>query len=325
MLLLDDIRPGVRDPEYARRVRAYKARAAENPGRPVVLVIGSSRAAMGVCPVAWEEARPAAPERPDPVLFNLSLLGGGPVTELMVVRRAFADGLRPAVVLFEYWPPFLYSEGDWFEPKRVTVDRLSPADRDIVRDYFPDPATAEAAMWQHRWNPFSASRQRLFVQLLPRWLPHAKRIDWTWNDVDGWGWKPGFDYPPGPTPERTRMLQYCRDIYKPLFDDYRVSPSSDRALREAVAVARGHGAAVGFVYLPESSEFRGWYPPAAERLAREHLAGLSRELAVPVIDARTWADDGLLVDGFHLSRVGATRFTPKLGRAVAETFPEVRP
>jgi hypothetical protein len=91
-----------------------------------------------------------------------------------------------------------------------------------------------------------------------------------------------------------------------------------------VAVARAHGAVVGFTYLPESSEFRSWYPPAAERAAREHLATLSRELGVPVIDARTWMDDGVFVDGFHLSRIGASLFTRKLGPAVAEAFPELR-
>jgi hypothetical protein len=322
VVVLDELRPGVRDPEYARRVARYRARVAENPGRPVVLVIGSSRAAMGVCPAAWEEVRR---DGSAPVLFNMSLLGGGPVMELMVARRAFADGLRPAVVLFEYWPPYLYSEGNWTETKRVAVERLSPVDRPVVRDYFPDRARVEAGMRRHRWNPLWESRERLLVQVFPRWLRNDRRIDWAWDNVDAWGWKAGFDYPPGPTPERAKLLAACRDIYRPLFANYRISPSADRALREAVAVAREHGAAVGFVYLPESSEFRGWYPPRVEQLAREHLARLGRELAVPVIDARTWMDDGLLVDGFHLSRVGAAEFTRKLGPAVAATFPEARP
>ena len=325
MLLLDEIRPGIRDPEYGRRVARYKARVAENPGRPVVLVVGSSRAAMGVCPAAWEESRPATPGRADPMLFNLSLIGSGPVQELMVIRRAYADGLRPTVVLLEYWPPFLYAEGDWFEPKRVPIDRLCPIDRETVHEYFPDPASVETGMWPHRWNPISASRHRLFSQLFPKWLPSDKRIDRVWHDVDDWGWKPGFDLPPGPTDTRAEMLGTCRDIYKPLFADYRVAPMADRAIREAVAVARENGAAVGFAYLPESSEFRRWYPPEAERRAREHLAGLSRDLAVPVIDARAWMDDMLLADGFHLTRIGAAEFTRKLGPAVAATFPEARP
>ena len=89
-------------------------------------------------------------------------------------------------------------------------------------------------------------------------------------------------------------------------------------------MAREHGAAVGLLYLPESSEFRSWYPPEAERLAREHLAGLSRDLALPVINAREWMDDGWLVDGFHLSRLGAAEFTRRLGPAIVAAFPEAK-
>ena len=54
-------------------------------------------------------------------------------------------------------------------------------------------------------------------------------------------------------------------------------------------------------------------------------AAISRELAVPVINAREWMDDGLFVDGFHLSRIGAGEFTRKLGPAVAAAFPGFRP
>lgn len=318
MLILDDLRPGVRDPEYGRRVRQYRDRVAENPTRPVVLILGSSRSAMGVSPAAWEEVCPPG----SPMLFNLSVLGGGPVMEHLVARRGFADGVHPAVVLFEYWPPYFYSEGNWAEHRRILVERLSPIDRPLVQNYFPDPARIESRMRSQRWNPIWASRERLLVQILPKWLRNDRRIDWMWDGVDEWGWKPGFDYPPGRTPERDQMLVACGQVYRPLFADYRISSSADRAMREAVTAAREQGAVVAFLYLPESSEFRSWYTPEAERLARDHLAALARDLAVPVINAREWMDDGLLVDGFHLSRRGAGEFTRKLGPAIVAAFPE---
>jgi hypothetical protein len=320
MVVLDDIRPGVRDPEYGRRVRQYQERLAEHPSRPVVMVVGSSRAAMGVRPGSWEEICPAG----SPMLFNLSLLGGGPVMELLVLRRAFEDGLKPSAILLEYWPPYFYSEGNWSESRRITVERLSPIDRPIVRDYFPPSARAEARMMRHRWNPIWESRERLLVQVFPKWLRNDRRIDWMWDGVDEWGWKAGFDYPPGLTPERARMLETCRAIYRPVFAGYHIAESADRALREAIALARTRGIPVGLLYLPESSEFRSWYTPDAERRAREHLSTISRELAVPVINARDWMDDGLLVDGFHLSRTGAAEFTRRLGPAVVAAFPEAR-
>jgi hypothetical protein len=320
VLVLDDLRPGIRDPEYGRRIHHYREQVAENPGRPMVLLLGSSRAAMGVCPSAWEDVRPAG----SPMIFNLSVLGGGPIMELLVARRAFADGVRPSVVLIEYWPPYFYSEGNWAEPRRIVAERLSPIDRPIVRDYFPNPAGIEARMRGFRRNPIWEARERLLVQLFPKWVRNDRRMDWMWDGVDEWGWKPGFDYPPGNSPERDRMLAACGAIYRPLFADYRISASADRALREAVATARDSGAAVGLLYLPESSEFRSWYTPEAERLARKHLAEVSRDLALPVINAREWMDDGLLVDGFHLSRLGAREFTRRLGTAIAAAFPEAR-
>ena len=91
--------------------------------------------------------------------------------------------------------------------------------------------------------------------------------------------------------------------------------------REAVATARAHGARVGFLVLPETREFQQWYPAELERASGSHLAHLSWELDVPVIDARNGMDERFLADGFHLSRVGAAHFTAKLGREVASAFP----
>jgi hypothetical protein len=317
---LDHTRPGIRDPEYGRRVDRLRARLAENPGRPSIVLIGSSRAAMGVRPDAWEAVRSRQGGPPAPLLFNMSLLGSGPVMELLLARRVYADGLRPDVVLFEYWPPYLYSEREWAEPDRIAAERLSPRDRAVVRDYFPEPEKVEARLRRHWCHPIYANRYRLLVQFAPRWVPKGHRIDWTWDNLDDWGWKPGFDFEPGFTPERAAMLDRCRGVYKTLFDAYRIHPNADRALRAAVATARAYGARVGLVFLPESSEFRGWYTAEAERLARDHLRRITEDLGLPVLDTRNWMPDEYFVDGFHLSRAGAAEFTRRFGPVVAERF-----
>ena len=123
-----------------------------------------------------------------------------------------------------------------------------------------------------------------------------------WNDVDDWGWKAGFEFPPEFAAEQARMIATCRETYRPLFTNYRIAPSANRALREAVAAAREQGAAVGFVFLPESRMFQSWYTPEAERQASEHLAAMCRDLAIPLINARDWMADDRFVDGFHLTR-----------------------
>src|SRR5688500_4326644 len=55
---VDVVRTDLRDPEYGLRLNALRERLAEHPGRPLTLVVGSSRAAMAVSPEAWEAARP---------------------------------------------------------------------------------------------------------------------------------------------------------------------------------------------------------------------------------------------------------------------------
>ncbi|MCE9564533.1 MAG: hypothetical protein K8U57_21045 [Planctomycetes bacterium] len=314
----------VRDPEYGRRAASLRERIAENPGRPVTVVLGSSRVAMGIRPTAWEDVRPADATHPDPLIFNMGLIGSGPVMELMTLRRLYADGFRPDVVLLEFWPPFLHQEGVWTETNRIATDRLIERDRQIVREYFPDPERVERDMDWRRRNPIFANRERLLVQILSRWLLPEKRTDWLWDDLDTWGWKPGNDMEHGLSSMRSDAHARCAEIYKPLFATHKISPIAEQACRESVALARQHGATVGFVFLPESSEFRQLYSPELNQVVRAYLDRLCSELDIPVIDSREWVDDGFIVDGFHLSRVGAAEYTRKLGPSVAATFPKAR-
>src|SRR5262245_4547828 len=65
--------PRLRDPEYGARLARLRQRVREQPDRPLVVALGSSRVAMGVRPAAVDE--PAGPGRPR--LFNFGLVGAG--------------------------------------------------------------------------------------------------------------------------------------------------------------------------------------------------------------------------------------------------------
>jgi hypothetical protein len=314
---LDAPRINLRDPEYGMRARRLRALEAEHLTRPVVLVVGNSRASMGVRPGAWEAVRPGAPD--DPLVFNFSTVGAGPIQQLITARRVYADGFRPAVVLIEYWPPLLRQDGRHGEQNRIDR-RLRYDDLPVVREYYSDPESAERLMLETRANALYANRDRWLLRVVPNWLAPNLRADVAWRGMDPWGWLPGLDVKPEDAVLRRRFLDHYRDDFRERFEGYTIHPDSDRALRELVAVVRSHGSRVGFVYLPESSEFRRWYPPEVETRARAHLAALVSELGVPLIDARGWMDDCYLADGHHLSRIGAARFTPRLGSAIATTF-----
>jgi hypothetical protein len=84
----------LRDPEYGTK----RARLAENRGRPLRLVLGSSRTNLGIHPVALPPL-PAVPARDgaptEPVVFNASLMAAGPVLQLLCLRRLLSNGIRP--------------------------------------------------------------------------------------------------------------------------------------------------------------------------------------------------------------------------------------
>lgn len=312
--------PQLRDPEYGRRANRLAVRTAEHPARPLALVVGSSRTAMGVNPAAWEATRPGAPN--DPLLFNLGTVGAGPVQQLLALRRALDDGKKPAVVLLEYWPPLLRTDGEYAEWRRVDARRLRESDLSVVRDYFPDPSATESDMRRARYDVFRFNRTRLLTQAVPNMVPKPGRADVAWADLDRWGWLPGME--PKNETERRALIDHYRDEYRRRFAGHTIGADAARALRESVQVARAAGAQVAFVVLPESVEFRAWYPPDVEAAAREHLAALSAECGAPVIDARDWEPDAHLADGFHLSRTGSRAFTSKLGAHLRSAFPESR-
>ena len=180
-------------------------------------------------------------------------------------------------------------------------------------------------MLADRLHPLYRTRHRLIAQICPRWQPWDKRLEMAWGNLDGWGWLSGLEerYPPDPEMRKLR-LAHCEKVYRPQFEGFTIHALADRALRETVALARANGARVAFTYLPEASEFRGWMPADVERAAQAHLGTLCREFDVPLINGRLWMADGYLVDGFHLSRIGAAEFTKRFGPAVAATFPELR-
>jgi hypothetical protein len=66
--------------------------------------------------------------------------------------------------------------------------------------------------------------------------------------------------------------------------------------------------------MPEGSEFRSWYPPAARGEIENYLSKLSRQYGCLYYDAAAWCADEDFWDGHHLLPGGARRFSAKFGR-----------
>jgi hypothetical protein len=272
-----------------------------------VIALGSSRVAMGL-------RAEATAHRPDaPLLFNFGLIGGGPIMELVCLRRLLADGIRPDLVLVEVWPPFWVHRGPLREVNRIELDRLTVADMRLVRRFIPDARNVTWCWWQAQLTPWFSNRFKLMNLVAPAWLPFTARKDHNWKPLDPWGWLPGQDTRDGVElyPQRFQKVQAC---FGPILHDYAVDERARLALRDLLELCRSEGLRVALLYMPEGDDFRQLYSPVARKRSDKVLAELRKEHPVPVIDARSWMANDDFLDGFHLLTAGAYRFTDRLER-----------
>jgi hypothetical protein len=74
--------------------------------------------------------------------------------------------------------------------------------------------------------------------------------------------------------------------------------------------------------MPESTEFRSWYPPPTQEQLSAYLASLRREYGTPLMDARGWVPNDEFWDGHHMLREGAAAFTQRFAAEVVSPLVE---
>ncbi len=304
--------PELRDPEYGAKLTRLLARRSEEPGRPLLLALGSSRTSNGLSPLAAEG--PSAAGGGSPLLFNFGLSSSGPVEELFTLRRLLAEGVRPDGVVIEVLPLLLGS------PDRLKnqfrVDRLSWGDLALADDYAARPGRQRRWWAASRLVPWFSNRYAVMSRFAHGWLPMTRRQDFYWAGMDGRGWQALAELPTT-GPEYRRRLERVRNEYGPCLDSFRAHDEPDRALRQLLELCRRERIAAVLVLMPESDVFRGWCSPAARVALADYLAGVSRAFDVPVLDAREWvADEGAFLDSHHLLPRGARTFSERFGREV---------
>jgi hypothetical protein len=296
---------GVRfDPEFASHLGLLRARIAEDPHRPLLLVVGSSRVVMAFnperLPALWtnsgQQVRP----------FNLAHHAAGPVMNLMTVCRLLDEGIRPDWMVLEVMPPFLGEEGFG-----ALTAHVGPADLALLRQY-TNPWRLYGCFLLDRLLTGHRHQRHFLYQHTPDWV----LSDYTF---------PGMHLRPlgGACLEdhmdpaaRQRWLEFARGQYFDRVQQYAVDPIEDRAMRALLERCRQERIATALVLAPESSAFRAWYSPQALATIKDYLDRLSREYGVPVVDARTWVADHDFKDGHHVLARGAAVFTDRLARQV---------
>src|SRR5262249_4732923 len=178
--------PGLRDPEFHRKLVRLRARQTERPGAPLVLALGSSRVYTGLRLQALGDEAYSAQR---PLCFNAGLLGAGPLLQLLALDRMLRAGQRPDAVVMEFWPPLL-ADGAWSEEdKRIAANRLSVHDVEVVSRHAGDPDRVRSQGWAARRVPTYGQRFVARGLVVPNWDAFDRRLSSVWDGMDGWGWR----------------------------------------------------------------------------------------------------------------------------------------
>lgn len=234
--------------------------------------------------------------------------GSSPLLYLLTLRRLLTDGIRPNGLLVEIFPPALVEDEE-----STLIYKPTLRDWPLLRRY-PVNARTWAFWLQDRLLLWYKYRSGFLERAAPRWvLPEARWGENLW-DYRGGEWRViGNKVPPQ---ECRRLTDDAQRRYAHSVQHFRIADDADRALRELLDTCRDQGIAVVLFLMPESSEFRSWYPPEASQQLSEYLAALGREYGTPLIDARCWIEDWDFSDGHHLLSWGAAAFTRRFTKEV---------
>jgi hypothetical protein len=306
--------PALRDRQLAPRLARLRHVLAEDPGRPLVLMLGSSRTLAGfradrLHGTPGPDGRPLA-------AFNFGLVLGGPLREWVTLQRLLDEGVRPRLLLVEVLPFFLNEPGpgrcceeNWIEPERYRA-----ADMGRLLPYCDAPAPLAGQWLASRVLPCRALRKDVLQLLARSWIEPGPKVP-SRKLIDRLGW---MDQRTREAPVRQR-LTWTGDAFAEFgahLADFRLGAGPCRALRDLLGRCRHDGIRAALVLMPEGAWFRSWYPPHAEPLVHDFLAGLQKESGVELIDARGWVPDMLFWDSHHLANDGATLFTERLAGEV---------
>jgi hypothetical protein len=297
----------LRDPESGVKL-ARLAQMAERSPNVRIVAIGSSRLAEGLRPDVLGDPPP---------FFNFGIVGAGPVQERLALQRLLRLGIRPQTVVVEYWPPYLLDFAGEREEDRIDRNWLDTADVTTLHPYVRDRAALHSDLFAARTVPAYSHRFVMWNLLAPVWLPYEKRQDFRWRAQSDSGWLAPKPFDVGWV-ARWERLRLSRQYYGPFLASPNLDRVGERAFDDLLDDCAQTDIAVILTWLPESSEFRSWYRPEVDRIARAKFTALARRPHVRAIDARTWIADERLADGFHLDAQGAAELTARLAAELGQ-------
>jgi hypothetical protein len=312
--------PHLRDPEFGYKLSALRRRRAEEPDRPLLVLLGTSRTGQGIRPGVMPDIQ--TPNGRTPLVFNFSQVGSGALAELVTLRRLLDAGVRPDWLAIEILPALLGRTVDVFDAGNG-VCRLSWSDLRQLDGYAADPSMLRRRWCKDQLAPWYAHRFSIMNHYVSDCIPWRLRLD-HWKQLDRWGWS-DIGQDDQPLVLVADALAVTRMTYYDDLRRMRISPMEDRALRDLLALCRQEGIPTLLYLMPEGTIFRGWYAETVNSCINDYLAQISRECGVPIVDMRAWMEDKYFGDSHHLYRVGASLLTRRFGPEVLACLVQGRP
>lgn len=304
-----EVRYAIRDPEFDEMRQIVEQRRAEAPGRPLVLLIGSSRTKADLNAELLNH-----PEDPGaPVVVNASAAGAGPMLHEISLRRWLRAGIHPDLIFLEVMPMILSAREGAPVEENKNSERYCAAEIAHVLRYCAEPHRLCWRWARARGMPCNEHRVELREALHIDVRADGKIVRPSGRDDFGWAAGPGSIAPD----EMQRRIQNDLEYYQSALTQPAVAPGALRALRAFIHLCRKEHIAVVLVAPPESSVFRSYCPAAAASQMRA-VHALADELGVKLLDHRDWIDDAGFWDGHHATRQGADQYTQRFAREVFE-------
>ena len=260
---------------------------------------------MGIAPAAMG----LADEPGSPLVYNFGYRSGRLFRSCFQLMRVLDGGPRPDRVLIQLSMIDLIGGIDGELLPTEWGSRLGAGDFARLAPYIPDQSEFRRVWLGARLNGWQAHRQAILSDLVPDWqLTSSRQVEYYWERLDWYGFTPHHLESPAPG-YRQVLYERSRRVHGPAFAGAPVSAGTEQAVRDVVGRRRREGIAVAFFWAPESISYRSWYADAARREMDRFEEWLKAEFAAPVFPTPADLPDTDFVDGFHMIKSGAEKYS----------------
>jgi hypothetical protein len=294
-----------------QKLQLLHERLAEMPDRPLVLMLGSSRADQ-----AFQASRLSGQTGPDGrklLAFNLGVPTVGGMHELLYLKDLLAEGVRPRLILVEFVSTHLIrsqrglqSEEHFTIPAYISFHQLH-----FLQHYYTNRRRAWIEWMEARLTPWYGYRWWIHEHLQGLHSLPEKEFDQSRRPIDPWGWRLLRDLPETMAARAVRWA-VAYNMYGQTLKHFQLGSKPAQALLDLFDCCRRENIPVALFLPPVAQEFRDLFCPEGQAEIDNFVAHLRSRYNLDIIDATDWLEKWDFDDYHHATISGANKFTTRL-------------